>query len=338
MSELIIVRKVDPRNNKKFLYYKNNNLLTDKNILNKISKIYIAPAYTNVKIYPNSNKLLATGYDTAGRKQYIYSANFKQRREEKKYCQLIKISKMIQRLKAQIDKDILAPYFTRNKLTAVILRIMEVCNFRSGTRKMEKLHGSHGITTIHKKHINIKNDKIEIGFIGKKQVNNHCIINNKKLYDIIKTIYKLSNKGDPYLFSITNEKGEKISITMKDLNDYLKPYEITTKDLRTWNANVIFLKNLKKNIDATFNEYKVLNEKKKDRFRKKIVQESIKTTAELLHHTPTICKSSYLYKKIMEEFLANDKIIHKLNNNSNMNYENELFKLLKEYGKIDGCR
>jgi DNA topoisomerase-1 len=245
---------------------------------------------------------------------------------------------MIQRLKAQIDKDILAPYFTRNKLTAVILRIMEVCNFRSGTRKMEKLHGSHGITTVHKKHINIKNDKIEIGFIGKKQVNNHCIINNKKLYDIIKTIYKLSNKNDPYLFSITNEKGEKISITMKDLNDYLKPYEITTKDLRTWNANVIFLKNLKKNIDATYNEYKVLNEKKKDSFRKKIVQESIKTTAESLHHTPTICKSSYLYKKIMEEFLANDKIIHKLNNNSNMNYENELFKLLKEYGKIDGCK
>ena len=125
---------------------------------------------------------------------------------------------------------------------------------------------------------------------------------------------------------------------MKDLNDYLKPYEITTKDLRTWNANVIFLKNLKKNIDATFNEYKNLNEKKKDRFRKKIVQESIKTTAESLHHTPTICKSSYLYKKIMEEFLTNDKIIHKLNNNSNINYEDELFKLLKEYGKIDGCR
>jgi hypothetical protein len=40
----------------------------------------------------------------------------------------------------------------------------------------------------------------------------------------------------------------------------------------------------------------------------------------------------------MDEFLANDKIIHKLNNNSNMNYQDELFKLLKEYGKIDGCR
>jgi hypothetical protein len=37
----------------------------------------------------------------------------------------------------------------------------------------------------------------------------------------------------------------------------------------------------------------------------------------------------------MKQFLKNDKIIHKLNNNSNMNYEDELFKLLKEYREID---
>jgi len=40
----------------------------------------------------------------------------------------------------------------------------------------------------------------------------------------------------------------------------------------------------------------------------------------------------------MKQFLTNDKIIHKLNNNSNMNYEDELFRLLKKHRKIDGCR
>ena len=71
----------------KFIYVDEKNVeIKNKELLNKISKIYIAPAYTDVRIFPNSNDLLAYGYDDAGRKQYVYSENFKLKRENKKYC------------------------------------------------------------------------------------------------------------------------------------------------------------------------------------------------------------------------------------------------------------
>ena len=104
MNEYII-RNI--KNNKTYEYFNiNGKKIKNKIILNKISKIYIPPAYQNVKIYLNSD-ILATGINSAGRKQYIYSDHMKKKREVKKYNQLCKLSKNIDKLKKKINKDLL---------------------------------------------------------------------------------------------------------------------------------------------------------------------------------------------------------------------------------------
>jgi DNA topoisomerase IB len=110
-----------------------------------------------VKIYLNSD-LLAVGIDTKGRKQYVYSEEFKKKREKKKYCQLITLSGKIERLKTQINRDLKQDNYNLSKLIALVLKIMDLCNFRSGQRKMEKKYKSHGITTVHKNHLAIANN------------------------------------------------------------------------------------------------------------------------------------------------------------------------------------
>ena len=176
-------------NGKSFKYtYKDGRPVNDKNALEKISHIYIAPAYRNVKIYLDSD-LLAVGIDTKGRKQYVYSEEFKKKREKKKYCQLITLSGKIERLKAQINRDLKQEDYNLSKLIALVLKIMDLCNFRSGQRKMEKKYKSHGITTVHKDHVAITNNKVEIEFTGKKGVNNYCAIQDKPIQDILKKVY-----------------------------------------------------------------------------------------------------------------------------------------------------
>ena len=205
-----------------YIYYKNGVKITDKTILNKISHIYIAPAYKNVRIFLNSD-LLATGIDEAGRKQYVYSEEFKKKREIKKFDKMIKLSKSIDALQKKIDKDLNEKYMTKDKLIATELKIMQLCNFRGGTKKNEKLYKSHGITTIHKKHVSIKNNgSVEFKFIGKKGVLNEAILTDKKVCEIIKKICKMSISKSPYLFHIKNEKGEIIEVSNTDLNNYLK--------------------------------------------------------------------------------------------------------------------
>ena len=231
----------------------------------------------------------------------------------------MKLSKVFNKIKKKINNDLKEKDLTKNKLTALILKIMELCNFRGGNKIYEEKYGSHGITTLHKKHFKFKKNTIEINFVGKKGVNNSCVIMNKNIQDIIKYVYKLSSKNDPYIFSI-NYKNEHISVSITDLNKYLEEFNLTTKDLRTWNDNIIFLKNLKKNLEGVYSTYS-------EKLKKKLVREAIKMTAVSLHHTPAICKSSYIYKDILLKLENNDIIINKLMDD-NINYELLLNKIL----------
>jgi DNA topoisomerase-1 len=333
-----IIRKVDNKLKKYKYYYINNEEVVNKNILNKLYKIYIPPAYKDVKIYLN-NKILAIGIDKAGRKQYIYSENSKKNREFKKYCQLIKLCNNIKKLKKKINNDLLEKTITKNKLIALILKIMELCNFRGGNKIYEKKYGSHGLTTLHKKHIKILKKSIKIDFIGKKKVNNSCIIMNKNIQKIIKNIYKLSSNNNPYIFSIYYEN-EKINVTINDLNKYLEEFDITTKDLRTWNANIIFLKKLKNQLKYLDPLYYDKNNEKKNKIKKKMIREAIKLTSASLHHTPAICKSSYIYKNILNKIEDDDILINKIIN-ENIKFEKLLYELLecnnKDFNLMNKC-
>lgn len=309
------------KNGNKFIYFTNNNKkISDKNTLEKISKIYIAPAYKNVKIYLNGN-VLATGIDEAGRKQYVYSDKMKQIRDQKKYKKLLKMSDNIDRLKNKINSDLNEKGFSKNKLVALALKIMDLCNFRCGNKKYEEKYGSYGITTLHKKHITIKKNSIEFNFIGKKGVNNHCIIkDNKNIQKIIKEVYSLSSKDNTYLFSIKDQKNKNsnINISIGDINEYLKDFHITTKDLRTWNANYLFLTNLQNEMKLMdLSIYNSKTDLQKVKMRKKIIKEAIIKTAESLHHTPTICKSSYINKTIVKKLEESNTIFQSVKNNKN---------------------
>ncbi len=323
-------------------YYKSGNKVTNKNELEKISHIYIAPAYKNVKIFLDSD-LLATGIDDKGRKQYVYSEEFKKKREKKKYCQMMVLSDRIGKLKKHIEEDIKDTYFTKPKLIALVLKIMDLCNFRSGQKKMEKKYKSHGITTVHKNHIDIHNNNIEIEFTGKKGVNNHCRIMDKPIQEIVKKVYKMSTKNDPYLFSITNEKGEHVSVSIYDLNEYLRPYEVTTKDLRTWNANILFLKNMYSTLyefkNDDFYKKKEPSEAQKLKFRKKLLKEGLIKTSIQLHNTPTVCKNSYIYKELYNDLLEKDEKMNELRklNGNKISWEDYLGDILEKIGKSHSC-
>ena len=281
-----------------YFYIKGNKKerINDKKTMEKISKIYIAPAYKEVKIFLNRN---------------------------------------IDKLKRHIQKDLKGANMNKNKLIALILRIMDLCNFRGGNKKYEEKYGSHGLTTLHKKHIKIKANSIEIDFIGKKGVQNQCILNDKPVQDIIKKVYNLSSKDNPYLFSIKDSEnpGKNITVSLGDLNNYLAKFDVTTKDLRTWNANIIFLKNFKREVESMIHgeiSYDDKTEPQKLKIRKKMIKEAIIKTAVSLHHTPAICKSSYICKNIIKDMEEKESIFKGLVN-KNIVFEDFLKNLLKKY-------
>src|SRR5579864_4231699 len=75
-----------------FRYYDSRGKrISDEGKLARIEALAIPPAWKDVSISPRSTaKLQATGIDAAGRKQYLYSAEYRTQQDRAKYDMLIR--------------------------------------------------------------------------------------------------------------------------------------------------------------------------------------------------------------------------------------------------------
>jgi DNA topoisomerase IB len=64
------------------------------NTREQIKSVYVPPGYSNV-VYVLSKKLIATGVDSKGRTQYIYSNEHKQSRNKSRKHIFLQVSKVI---------------------------------------------------------------------------------------------------------------------------------------------------------------------------------------------------------------------------------------------------
>ena len=293
------------KNNK---YYNKNKEITNKNLIDYFNKYKIPPAWKNVQIYPvNSNKIFCTGVDVAGRKQYIYKANFVKKQKNKKYCNLIKFSEKLPNILKVINKN-LTKKWSKDKIIALILKIMIHCNFRIGNEIYKKKYKSFGLTTLQKKHIKFNKNNIKIKFIGKKGVLNECTIVDPEI------IKNMPIRSSTDYFTYKNNKIKAI-----DINNFLKQFgNFTSKDFRTWSANMLLLK------------YLINSKIKNNKERKKNAVKIVKQTSSDLHHTPSICKKSYIHPQILKLYIEQPNKFNNyyMNNNSiNKNF----IKFLKKY-------
>ncbi len=85
-------------------------------------------------------------------------------------------------------------------------------------------------------------------------------------------------------------------------NEYLKKYgKFSSKDFRTWMANVQYLSHLQE----FHKEMKHITEGE----RKKVVSETVKKTAEELHHTPAICRKSYINQQLISDYIMKGDVV-----------------------------
>src|SRR5207253_11134519 len=92
----------------RFRYYDGRGAeIRDETKLARIAKLVIPPAWTDVWVSPSSTaKLQATGVDKAGRRQYLYHADFRAAQEEAKYLKLIRFAERLPDLRAAMAEHI----------------------------------------------------------------------------------------------------------------------------------------------------------------------------------------------------------------------------------------
>tara|TARA_B110000977_G_scaffold116766_1_gene150823 strand:- start:1957 stop:2775 length:819 start_codon:yes stop_codon:yes gene_type:complete len=255
----------------------------DKDDLERIKKLRIPPMWTSVQINKsNKSKLQATGFDAKGRKQYIYHAAWIEKSNEKKFNKIKHFN--YDHYSRVINNFIKKNDLSRDCVIANVIKIMEDLNIRVGNEMYKKENGSYGITTLLKSHLS--GDKLK--FIGKKGIQHTKEIKSDKSLKFVDRVKKI--KG-PNLFY--DDYGKCISSS--DLNTFLRNKvnsNVTCKDIRTYRANQIFLKFMKK-----------LKKGHTEKERKKQILQGIDHTANELGNTRKICKDSYLAPENINKFI-----------------------------------
>lgn len=235
-------------------------------------------------------KLIDIKYSPNGKKIYIYNPEFVASQSKKKFEKVLKQHSLFKKIQKCIKNDIKSNDI-RKKETAIVLYLIIHCGFRVGNKRYEKQPrgGTYGISTIKYKHItNICDTSVEFDFIGKKGVRNIGRCKNKYICKYLSNKKKNHTSKD-YVFPL---------ITSQVVNDYLKRFdeELSSKDLRTWVANILFVK------------HAVICIKTKC---KNPIKTAIVKVSEQLHNTPAVCKKNYIDVNIInyiDKKLKNDDI------------------------------
>jgi len=266
----------------------------DRKVVERIRKLAIPPAWTDVWICPRANgHLQATGRDARGRKQYRYHADWRSVRDETKFGRMIAFGETLPQIRERVDQDLSLRGLPREKVLAAVVKLLETTLIRVGNPEYAKQNNSFGLTTLRNRHVEISGATLHFEFRGKSGKDHSVEIHDRRLARVVRQVRDLPGQE---LFQYLDEEGERQSISSEDVNDYLRATtgeDFSAKDFRTWGGTVLALSALL-----------ALGPCETEKEASQAVVEAVKQVSSSLGNRPAICRKFYVHPLVIESYLA----------------------------------
>jgi DNA topoisomerase I len=267
--------------------------IRDERELERIRALGIPPAWADVWICTSPNgHLQATGRDAAGRKQYRYHPRWREVRDEVKFDRMIAFGKALPAIRAKTNDHLGQRGLTREKMLAVVVKLLEATMIRVGNEEYVHQNGSFGLTTLRDNHVDITASKITFDFQGKSGKHHHISVHDPRLARVVRQSRDLPGE---VLFQYRGDDGELHPISSDDVNAYLREItgeDFTAKDFRTWAGTVLAA--------IAFEEIGAFDDDIQGRHN---VVSAIESVAARLGNTPTICRKCYVHPHVVDAYL-----------------------------------
>jgi DNA topoisomerase-1 len=270
----------------------------DEAVLTRIRSLAIPPAWTEVWICKLSHgHLQASGRDARGRKQYRYHTRWRKVRDEAKYDRMLQFGAALPRIRDCVEGHLRLAKLTREKVLAIVTRLLETTFIRIGNEEYARTNNSFGLTTLKDRHVKITGARIRFRFRGKSGKEHEITLANRRLARLVKSCQDLPGQD---LFQYIDENGEPQPIDSGDVNAYLREIageDFTAKDFRTWAGTLLTAQLL--------DEYPAVESVGA---AKAACANAVKEVARQLGNTPAICRACYIHPAILAGFLDQEKL------------------------------
>jgi DNA topoisomerase-1 len=261
----------------------------------RITSLVIPPAWMHVRISPKAgSRLQAIGQDTMGRIQYLYHPQFAARQQRKKFEKIERFGEHLPRLRLKTNEDIARPDLSRERVLAVVVRLINDLYFRVGSEESVKRYRTYGVTTLRNRHLEIKRGgRLIFSFVGKHHIRHRRIVVDEELATLMHDIKRI---GGAKLFNYLDDEGKAHSVKPKDVNDYIKAAtttEFSAKDFRTWGGTLLAAIELAE-----------IGKSEDEKQAKRNLTQAVKRVAEHLGNTPTVCRNCYIHPTVLDSYLA----------------------------------
>jgi DNA topoisomerase I len=287
-----------------FTYLLDDKPLKDEKTLERIRKLAIPPAWTNVWICKKPNgHIQATGFDARNRKQYRYHEGWAALRNETKFHRLYEFGKLLPSLRLKLEEDLAKKDLSVERVIATVVSLMERTYIRIGNNDYEKLYGSYGLTTLKDKHVKIDGDKLKFSFMGKKGIYHNITLRNRRLAKVVEACRDIPGRE---LFQYLDAEGNRKSVDSGMVNQYIKEAtggDFTAKDVRTWAGTLNVIR-----------AFKAMGQAASESDSKKNILTALDEVSKKLGNTRTVCKKYYVHPGVIRLYEENnlDKYLKEL--------------------------
>jgi DNA topoisomerase IB len=264
----------------------------DESHLQRIRALAIPPAYVDVWICANPRgHLQATGRDARQRKQYRYHAQWRALRDHGKFDRVLAFGAALPALRRRVRRDLARPGLPREKVLALVVRLLDDTLIRIGNEGYARDNKSYGLTTLRTRHVRAERGRLRFAFRGKSGQEQEVELSDSRLARIVRRVQQLPGQR---LFQYLDDDGQRQPVDSGEVNDYLHEAcgeDFSAKDFRTWGGTVNAAGVLARTpLPETGGELAI----------RSTLAAAIKEVAAILGNTPAVCRASYIHPLILQ--------------------------------------
>ena len=228
----------------------NGKPLADMERIDFLNSLAVPPAWTEVWYCSEENgHIQATGKDSNGRLQYRYHPKWNEYKSILKYQNVDEFAIALNELRREVDADLDTNEMFREKVVAIVVRLIDRYHIRVGSDQYAQENESYGLTTLKEGHVKFWKGKkaldgeidAVLNFIGKSGKEWNLLIKDDRVAKLIEQSGKIGGKDKSQdLFRYLGQDGKDYDIKAEHINDYLEKHmnhRYTAKDFRTWAAS-----------------------------------------------------------------------------------------------------
>lgn len=268
----------------------------------RIAALVIPPAWTDVWICSDERgHIQAVGTDAAGRRQYRYHDEWRQRRDREKFDHVAETAAVLPKLRRAVEADLSGRGLTRRRVLAAAARILDRAAIRIGGEAYavddpDVGEATFGLATIRRDHVRVRKSTVALCFPAKGGLEAELQIDDPALAAVVRALLRRPDGNEELLGFY--EKRAWHDVRSSDINDYLREISgiaMTAKDFRTWHGTVAATVSLMRADGRT-----------SATARKRAVAQAMRDAAGILGNTPAVARSAYVHPRVVDVFVNGD--------------------------------